>query len=199
MTLHPYLKWREKAIDRSEWLDLEWALRAMRVGKDAKVVELGAGSGGLMRYLRAKGWHVIGVDLHGQGEVQRLDLRSHEPPDADAYIFQHLLEHLPQQRARWLLKYCYEKAGKVAGILPAHYNLDTTHVINHYTLKEAYEFIDYVQPKHAVLTADMWSYAMPLDLDYLLIMSKDYIHRFRPRRFNWPYRLLSVYLLRVRR
>jgi len=201
MTLHPYLRWRQKMVDISEYVDIEWALRSLRVGPDDLIVELGAGSGGLIDYLRRKGWNrILGVDLFNSSkDIVKMDLRHSNPPPADAYIFQHFLERIPQRRARELLKYCYDSAKKgVAGILPAHYVLDPTHVINHYTLKEVRELIDYVQPKFYVLAADMWSHVMPIDLDYLLIMSKKRIHRFRPRRFNWPYHLLSIVLLRMK-
>lgn len=197
---HPYLRKRVLEVDKTEWIDIHYGLKATNVKYNDKILDLGAGSGGLIRYLREKGYkHVYGVDLLYSDEyVMQMDLTREDPPEADAYIFQHFLEHIPQDRALELLKYCYEGAGRVIGILPGHYSEDETHVVNHYTKRMIMDMIDVIQPKFYVLTPDLWSYLDPSSLDYLLILSRYGIRRFRPLGFRLLKMPLFIYLQRRR-
>lgn len=198
--VHPYILKRQQEIDYTEYVDILFGLKALKVELNDKIIELGAGSGGLIKFLKAQGYrNVIGIDLlYSSQDVMLWDLEKNMPPKADAYVFQHVLEHLDQNRAKELLKYCYEVAGKVVGILPAHYVEDPTHMVNHYTKRDIYDLIDYVQPKFFVLTPDMWSYVVPDDLDYLLIMGEDYIRKFRPHWFSWLRYPLWLYMMRLK-
>jgi len=50
-----YLKTRRKAIDVSEWYDILWALRGLGAKPRDFIVELGAGEGFLLDFLKMKG------------------------------------------------------------------------------------------------------------------------------------------------
>ena len=195
-----YLKRREFEVDKSEWIDIYHILKANRISRDAKIVDLGAGSGGLIRFLRSKGFkHVYGVDLLYHDEyVIQLDLEKSWPPEADVYVFQHFLEHIDQDRARELLKHCYDVSYFIIGILPGHYSRDPTHVVNHYDLGSIYEFVDYIQPRNFYVTVDTLSYINPLFRDFILIISKNKINiRFRPLSFKLLHRFNHVLFRRL--
>ena len=169
-----YLKTRRKAIDVSEWYDILWALRGLGAKPRDFIVELGAGEGFLLDFLKMKGYkNVVGIDIRGDGKkVIRMDLERNYPPQADYYIFQHFIEHINQKRAIGLLKYCYSKGKAIIGILPGHFVNDESHIINHYEYEDVLSLVAKISPKFYVIRPDIASFANPAVRDWLLILSK---------------------------
>ena len=71
-----YLERRRVEIDVTEWFDILRVLKKMRVPRTARIVELGAGEGLLIRFLARNGYsNIIGYDLLYEDEyVIRADL-----------------------------------------------------------------------------------------------------------------------------
>ena len=189
-----YLTKRRTEIDRTEFYDILLGLKAVKARKDEKIVELGAGEGYLIDFLRKKRYNVIGVDLLGDGKkVLRLNLEREFPPEADIYIFQHLIEHLNQNRARELLEYCIIKGRAIIGICPAHHVDDPTHVVNHYEYEELEEFISGSAPYYHI-RPDLLSYIEPKARDWLVVLSKTKIKNSLPFLFGIGILALKGYL-----
>ena len=181
-----YLSWRESRIDRTEYLDILYALKSLGAEKDDPVFELCAGGGGLIRYLRGKGYrHVSGCDIRGDGKtVLTCDLNKGLPGYAAAkyYVFQHCLEHLEQVAAKNILRECMRRGEGVVGILPGHMVGDPTHVVNHYHLEDVVDLALSSGAEYVLVTLDMASYVHPESRDWLIVLS----HRpFRLRRPWW--------------
>ena len=176
-----YLDSRDNDIDTTEWIDIYTALKALKPGRDELIVELCAGKGYLIRFLGERiPSRIIGVDLEGcrySRDVECLNLALEDPPQADIYVFQHCIEHLPQERAKCILKRALVHGRAVVGILPGHHVDDPTHKINHYHIVEIKSIIDYVRPPYYVVRPDIRSYAYPGTLDYLLVMSNTPIRK----------------------
>ena len=188
-----YFEKRRMQIDRMEWYDIHWGLKAAGARKGDFIVDLGAGGGYLVDFLRARGFRVIGLDLVGDGEkVHRCDLEVEDPPLADYYVFQHFLEHIRQERALELLSKCYRQGKAVVGILPGHWSDDETHVINHYP--DILKIVEHVKPACYCIRPDTLSYVSPRSRDWLLILSKKTIRK--PVRGTMPLHVLApIYLL----
>lgn len=142
-----YLEWRRGTVDPTEWLDVYWALRALGIPRDAYIVDLGAGEGFLVRFLRGRGyWKTVGFDVAVENEyVRRMDLTRELPHDPDVCVFQHFLEHIPQDRALAILAYCLTRGYAVVGILPGHHVNDPTHVVNHYEYEDVVSMMERLQ------------------------------------------------------
>ncbi len=181
-----YLSWRRSMIDRTEYYDILYGLKSLGAGRDDPVFELCAGSGGLIHFLRVKGYrHVSGCDIRGDGEVVRIcDLNKGLPDYAVAkyYVFQHCLEHLDQEAAKNILRECMRRGEGVVGILPSHMVDDPTHVVNHYHSKEAVDLALSSGAEYMIVTLDMASYVHPESMDWLIVLSH---HPFRLRRPWW--------------
>lgn len=169
-----YQEWRLGEIDTTEYLDILWGLKAVGIGRNSRILELGAGRGLLIRFLREKGFrNTFGFDLNRvNGLVYELDLENNDPPEADCYIFQHFIEHIDQSRILQLLKYCYEKGRAVIGIAPGYYSPDPTHVVSHYEYEDLLWIIREVKPQYYLIRPDIMSYINPRVKDWLIIMSK---------------------------
>lgn len=171
-----YLDHRDDEIDTTEWIDIYTALKALNPKRNEVIVELCAGKGYLMHFLSRKlGNEVVGVDLEGckyNNKVICMDLSKEDPPIGDIYVFQHCIEHIPQLRARNILKQALTHGRAVIGILPGHKVDDPTHIVNHYHLDDIMDIVRYVNPPYFIVRPDIRSYAYPASLDYLLVMSK---------------------------
>lgn len=172
-----YLDRRDAEIDRSEWVDIEYGIRAV-VGEFAgyRVVELCAGKGYLIEYLRSKypGNQYVGVDLEGcrySEHVVCMDLNKQYPPSGDIYVFQHCIEHLDQNRVIDLLRYCLKHGLAVVGVAPGHRVGDLTHVVNHYHYEDLIKLVRKTGAKHFFIRPDLLSYVSPKDRDWLIILS----------------------------
>lgn len=188
MNADDYLSKRRNQIDKTEWLDILFGLKSVGARKDEIIVELGAGEGFLLDFLRKKGFqNVIGVDLRGDGRrVIRTDLEKEYPPKGNIYVFQHVIEHLNQERVVDLLRYCLSVGRAIVGIVPAHLSDDETHVVNHYEFEEIEALIKRINPKHYLIKPDLMSYANPIARDWLIVLSKE------PIRLPVLYRLVSA-------
>jgi hypothetical protein len=167
-----YFEKRRGNVDRSEWLDIYWALRALGVPRDAIIVDLGAGEGGLVRYLRRKGYrNTIGFDVAVENEyVKRMDLTRETPRGFDVCVFQHFLEHIPQERAVELLAHCVSEGVAAVGIVPGHFSDDPTHIVNHYEYEEALDLA-----RRAAARAGGAYRVEPDTLSYLSPEARDWI------------------------
>ena len=178
-----YLDRRDLEIDLSEWIDIYYSIKALGVGYNDKIVELCAGKGYLIQYLKEKGYkEVIGVDLEGckySNDVICIDLNKEYPPEGDVYIFQHCIEHLNQNRVVQLLRHCLNNGEAIIGIVPAHKVNDPTHIVNHYHYEDLLEMIKKINPPYWYIRPDLMSYVNPVVLDYLIIMSNK---PFNPKR-----------------
>ncbi len=181
-----YLSWREGLIDRTEYLDILYALKSIGAGRDDPVFELCAGAGGLIRFLRGKGYRrVSGCDIRGDGgAVLTCDLNKGLPGYAVAkyYVFQHCLEHLDQEAAENILRECMRRGEGVVGILPGHMVGDPTHVVNHYHYEEVMKLARASKAEYVVVVPDMASYVHPESRDWLLVLSH---HPFKLKRPWW--------------
>ncbi len=171
-----YLDKRDYEIDKTEWIDIYYALKAIDIKPDEKIVELCAGKGYLIEFLskRLPYNKYVGVDLEGckySNKVICMDLNQKVPPEGDIYIFQHCIEHLEQDKVINLLKYCLRKGRAIIGIVPGHYSDDPTHVVNHYHYEDLLELISEVKPKYYYIRPDLMSYINPSITDYLIILS----------------------------
>lgn len=186
-----YQRDRLKRVDRTEWRDIEYWLSRLAT-KDALIAEIGCGCGGLMKYLRAQGYkYIFGVEkdrttlycIPKVFNVFIMDLEVEYPPKADIYISQHVLEHI--KRYKELVKWMYENSMLQIHIVPGHSSDDPTHVINHFTLDLLEDLVDYVGPEHHLIIPDSLSFANPLFLDYIVILS----HRPIKQGFPIPIRI----------
>ncbi len=174
----------KRDVDYSEWLDIELGLRAGGARKSDRIVEIGAGTGGLFAWLRQRGWRVYPCDPYAP-KMPGCALPYDIPP-ADVYIFQHVLEHVEDvERSVEMLS----KAEIVVGILPGHLSDDPTHVYNFFTLQK-FEVAEgafgrvrvYPIEKlaeqfrragfYVAYAPDMRSLYAPWDLDWLFVASK---------------------------
>ena len=173
-----YLDKRDSTIDRTEWVDIYLGLTAVGINPHDTIIELCAGKGYLIDYLRKRLPYnkYIGVDLEGcmyNKEIKCMDLNKELPPRGDFYIFQHCIEHLDQDRVITLfMKILHEwKAKAVIGIVPGHLCDDPTHVVNHYHLRDLEELIKKIDPPYYYIRPDIMSYVEPNSMDYLVILS----------------------------
>jgi len=182
MKLSEYQKWRLETVDKTEWEDM-YNYLSVFVDKSKKIVELGCGCFGLANFLIERGYrNITGVDKDGtiyecvpkkyHDRVIIMDLEENNPPEAEVYISQHLLEHLEFKRAKELCKWMYKKAEIQIHILPGHYAKDPTHKVNHYTLKEFREVIGYVKPRYYYVWPDTIGLRDRNNLDWVFIMSE---------------------------
>ena len=188
-----YFEQRSTNVDRREWLDIKLGLRAGGARKSDRIVEVGAGTGELSRWLAARGWRVEPCDPYAPG-VPRCAL-PHNIPPADVYILQHVLEHVEDIEAS---VETLSRAEVVVAILPGHLNDDATH---HYNFFSFWDFdkieglfgsirvypirrlVDLFARRgfRVAYAPDLWSFAAPWDLDWLLVATK----RRRPRLARW--------------
>ena len=175
-----YFKKRRVEVDRTEWLDIYWALKALGIPRDAYIVDLGAGEGGLVKFLRSRGYHkAVGFDVAVENEyVRKMDLTRDLPHQPDVCVFQHFLEHIPQERAVGILAYCLTEGYAAVGILPGHYSDDPMHVVNHYEYEEldtlARRVADAIHTTRVAyrIEPDTVSYLTPKARDWILAMAK---------------------------
>ncbi|MGC9051837.1 class I SAM-dependent methyltransferase [Pyrobaculum sp.] len=126
-------------VDKSEWFDIERALKALGVKKRRhRVLDVGGGTGDLARWLRGRGWLADYCDPHAPGAPYcRLP---RDVPQADAYVLQHVLEHVedPYGALAALLE---KRPVAVVVVVPGHFSGDETHYCNHFRLvvEEEYE------------------------------------------------------------
>lgn len=97
---------------------------------NGKLLEIGCGSGGMLKNMQDKGWDVTGVDFDSksvsvaqnlglnvyEGDISQLNL---EKNSFDAIIMNHVIEHLPDPIAT--LKSCHEllrSGGRLISITP---------------------------------------------------------------------------------
>ena len=183
-----YFQARESAVDTSEYVDILVGLRAVGVGPYDVVMEVGAGTGGLIKFLHSRGFtNVFGCDPYTRAPGIMYCRLPDEVPPADVYVFQHVLEHVGDIEGS--VK-ALSRAWAVVGVLPGHLNEDETHVVNFFhhhldgTVKGLFGevrimsidtvrqlFNKYGYP-HVVVTPDTHSYFAPWDNDWLLIASK---------------------------
>ncbi len=175
-----YLERRRSEVDCTEWLDILYALKAMHVPRNARIVELGAGEGGLLRFLVKHGYrNVIGYDLLYEDDlVVRADLTKVLPePPFDVCISQHFLEHIPQDRAIELAKWCLSHGLLFIAIVPGHHNKDPTHIVNHYEYEDLLSFVKKVNAPYWRIEPDMMSFVNPAARDWLVVLSRKPIPR----------------------
>ncbi|ACL10637.1 hypothetical protein DKAM_0311 [Desulfurococcus amylolyticus 1221n] len=125
-----YFQRRRAKVDASEWLDIELALKVAGVRKRVhRILDVGGGTGELARWLRGRGWLADYCDPHAPG-APPCSLPS-DVPQADAYVLQHVLEHVedPYGAVASLLD---RRPLAVVAVLPGHFVEDETHVCNHF-------------------------------------------------------------------
>lgn len=173
-----YFKKRRAEVDKTEWLDIYWALKALGIPRDAYIVDLGAGEGGLVRFLRGKGYYkTIGFDVAVENDVvRRMDLTRELPHKPDVCASQHFLEHIPQERAAGILAYCLTEGMAFIAVVPGHHSDDPTHVVNHYEYEDLVNFAEKVasMARRRVsyrVEPDAVSHLVPEARDWLLVMS----------------------------
>lgn len=178
-----YLAKRRREIDCTEWIDILYGLKAAGAEKEDMIIELCAGEGLLLEFLRRRGYrNLCGCDLVASPEkkVYRCDLNEQDPPsNGKYYIFQHCIEHLDQNRVAELFRKILHqwRARAIVGIVPGHYTLDPTHIVNHYTYSDLLELVDKVKPRYWKIRYDMKSFIDPYSSDFLIIFSNKPIKR----------------------
>ena len=199
-----YLERRLAEVDYTELYDIYWALRALGVPRGSRIVDLGAGTGLLVRFLRARGYDAVGVDLLYSDElVSRADLAIEDPPPARAYTAQHFLEHIPQGRAMELIAIALRRGACFVAVLPGHYSSDPTHVVNHYELPDARglaeEALRLAGRGYYRVEPDTWSHVDPASRDWILAVSPRPVPPLKPYWIRIPlgaYRRLMWLLAR---
>jgi len=103
----------------------QWA-RICRIGLDAKILDMGCGSGTLLRRMQSAGFsHLTGVDPYAPKEVEEAGfkiLRSERPPPAERYdlvMMHHVLEHLSDPvQGLAAARRCLEPGGRILVRVP---------------------------------------------------------------------------------
>ena len=180
-----YLAWRGSRIDYTEYYDILYGLKSLGATRGDRIYELCAGSGGLIAFLRSKGYaNVSGCDIRSRGIVEYCDLEKGLPEnvEADYFVFQHCLEHISQESAKKVLSSAVRRSKGVVGILPGHMVGDPTHVVNHYHLEDVIDLAVSSGAEYVYVGLDMASYVHPESRDWIIILS----HKpFRVRRPLW--------------
>jgi SAM-dependent methyltransferase len=102
-----------------------------------EVVDVGCGSGELVSYLSSRGFKASGCDIVVENpKLGFCDITKPETvPVAEAWVLQHVLEHVPRGSWKPLFKKAYESGVKhIVIVVPGHAVNDPTHVYNHFTL-----------------------------------------------------------------
>ena len=167
------------------------------------VVELCAGKGYLLEFLRRRGYrYLVGYDLEGcryNSMVKCVDLNNYMPPIGSriVWVFQHCIEHLDQDRVVEMIGYAlnndFARIKAIIGIVPGHLSNDPTHVVNHYHYEDLLNLIREIKPRYWYIRPDMMSYINPSATDYLVIMSNK---PFNPKK---TYPILLRYVLGLTR
>jgi hypothetical protein len=120
--------------DWSEAWDIYWMLKCLGV---REVVDVGCGNGELVKYLRGGGFRATGCDIviEDPRACTYCDITKPETvPIAEAWVFQHVLEHVPKESWKPLFKRAYEGGVKhIVIVAPGHILSDPTHVCNCFT------------------------------------------------------------------
>jgi SAM-dependent methyltransferase len=120
--------------DWSEAWDIHQILKCLSI---REVTDVGCGNGELVKYLRSKGFRAIGCDVVVEDPQISFfcDITKPETvPIAEAWVFQHVLEHVPKDSWKPLFKRAREGGVKhIIIIVPGHAVNDSTHVCNHFT------------------------------------------------------------------
>ena len=110
--------------------NLDFSVFYLSAIPNGKLLEIGCGSGGMLKNMQNKGWDVTGVDFDRksvsvaqnlglnvyEGDISKLNL---EKNSFDAIIMNHVIEHLPNPVST--LKSCYEllrSGGRLISITP---------------------------------------------------------------------------------
>jgi SAM-dependent methyltransferase len=121
--------------DWSEAWDIHHILKCLGV---REVVDVGCGNGELVKYLRSKGFRAIGCDVAVEDPQISFfcDITKPETvPIAEAWVFQHVLEHVPSNSWKPLFKRAWDGGVKhIVIVVPGHTVNDSTHVCNHFVL-----------------------------------------------------------------
>ena len=171
---HPYdesyFKERDINIDISEWK----VLREKTIDCSL-ILEIGCGTGGLLKYLSLNGKRTVGCDISEYAaskaknrcnfivicDAQYLPFKH---KIFDAAISQHVIEHT-QKPKQTIIESIRVSKIKSVHIIPGHPSDDPTHVKNHYKKEEIENFVKDL-PYRWVLTDD--GKTNPNDLDWLL-------------------------------
>ncbi len=102
-------EWIYKLENRGHWIlywhQLNLILNKSDLSKEAKIIEIGVGSGLTSGYLRRKGYHVTTLDID---ENKKPDIHANivedELPAADVYLAFEIFEHIPFESAKKVWK-----------------------------------------------------------------------------------------------
>jgi SAM-dependent methyltransferase len=133
----------------------DYVLKKLAISKNALIVEIGCGAGGILHAFRERGYRVIGTDLGIDnmvpGKNRGLDLRSGDLFDLKLQeapaliIYSHVLEHIREpgrqlQRARELLGEDGHLYIEVPGVKEVHSNLFQADFLRTFHLAHIYNF-----------------------------------------------------------
>jgi len=122
--------------DWSEAEDIYHILSCLGV---AEVVDVGCGGGELVQFLRSRRFKAVGCDItvtNSTNTIFYCDATKPETvPTAEAWVLQHVLEHIPKES--WLP--LFEKAWRtgvkhIVIVVPGHMSNDRSHICNHFVL-----------------------------------------------------------------
>jgi SAM-dependent methyltransferase len=122
--------------DWSEAEDIYHILSCLGV---VEVVDVGCGGGELVQLLRSRGFKAVGCDIAVRSNTSTIfycDAAKPETvPTAEAWVFQHVLEHIPKESWSQLFARAW-KAGvrHIVIVVPGHTANDRSHVCNHFVL-----------------------------------------------------------------
>ena len=192
-----YLEHRRSEIDYTEYMDIYINLVRNGASKSDRIVEWCSGEGGLIDYLKLKGYrNVIGCDILardiGRGDVVFCDLNRDNPPRGDVVVFQHCIEHLDQGRVVELLRWSLDNYRFVIGVVPGHHSDDPTHVVNHYEYADVVNIVKKVGARFYDVAPDSASYIHPENTDYIVVLSNvQEVKVYRSRSFRLLYRVFA--------
>jgi len=177
-----------------DWSEAEDIYRVLNCLGVAKVVDVGCGGGELVEFLRSRGFKAVGCDIavtNNTNTIFYCDATKPETvPTAEAWVLQHVLEHIPKESWLPLFRRAWRTGVKhIVIVVPGHIVDDRSHVCNHFVLNGAEdvrglfgevklcklgELIDML--KHigynVIWFPDTHSIYAPWDLDYIVIASE---------------------------
>jgi len=122
--------------DWSEAKDIYHILSYLGV---AEVVDVGCGGGELVQFLRSRWFKAVGCDITVTNNTSTLfycDATKPETiPTAEAWVLQHVLEHIPKESWLPLFRRAWSTGVKhIVIVVPGHTCNDPSHVCNHFVL-----------------------------------------------------------------
>ncbi|MCI4437756.1 MAG: hypothetical protein JHC33_13200 [Ignisphaera sp.] len=158
------------------------------------VVDVGCGSGELVQFLRSRGFEAVGCDIAVRSNTDTIfycdATRPWTIPTAEAWILQHVLEHIPKECWWRLFDMAHGSGVKhLVIVVPGHITNDNTHICNHFILDgeddvrgmfgsiklcKLSELIHLLKRVgyNVIWFPDTHSIYAPWDLDYIVVASR---------------------------